>query len=215
MSLLVSDVQTAFGRRKRDITDVPAATFYEWADFVNKFVYRKLRGTDPERFMQSTTFTVTSDPQTSALPADFRDVQPLGTGFFIRNSDGTDSERTLGRTGFGSTSLGYYITTTNVVFTGLGNSEVIVLRYMPTQTKLTQSTQYFTLDGLTGGVEVIPDEYLEALIEALDVLYSRWDDNVSEESYADTRFVRALDELVNTLRREPDAFAIPDYSNNY
>ena len=214
MALTIQNARDALERRKRDISDVSSAVFGEWCDFVNKFAYRKLISTDAERFISSTSFTVSSEPQTSALPADFRNIQPLGTGFFLQDSNGDDTTRTLARTGFGSKVPGYYISGTNVVFTGMTN-ETITLRYIPTQTAISAVGDYFTVDGLTGGVEIIPNEYLLYLVNALDVMYSLWDDNVPEESFADARFVRALNELIETVRKEPDAYGIEDYTLNY
>lgn len=216
MALTVQNVKDSFGRLKRDITDVSTATLAEWCDYINKFIYRKLKQTDPERFMLSTTFTVTSAPQTESLPSGFRDVQPLGAGFFLRDSSGNDTEISLARTGFGRNDIGYYITKTSVVFTGMeGDSQTVVLRYIPEVTTISALADYFTVDTLVTGDETVPDEYLNYLVKAVDVFYSQWDDSVGEESFADARFVRVLNELVTTLRREPDAYAIDNYSSNF
>jgi len=214
MALQVQTAYNAFGRLKRDISDVPLATFNEWADFVNKFAYRKLISVDPERFLSSTTFTVSTHPQTESLPADFKNVLPLGAGFFVRDSNGDDTERELARTGFGSNTPGYYITGTNVVFTGM-DSETIVLRYIPTQAQIDDLTDYFTVDTLVGGVEIILEEYLEYAVKAIDVLYTQWDDDVSSESFADARFVRILSEMIDNFRKDPDVYGIYDFTNNY
>ena len=214
MALQIQTAYNAFGRYKRDITDVSLATFNEWADFVNKFAYRKLVEVDPERFLLSTTFTVTSSPQTSALPGDFKNVLPKGAGFFVRTSDGDDTEKELARTGFGSTTPGYYITSTNVVFTGM-DSQTIVLRYVPTITTIDNLTDYFTVSTASGGVEIIPDDFLEYTVKAIDVLYSQWDDDVSSESFADARFIRILNELIENFRKDPDVYGLYDFTNNY
>jgi hypothetical protein len=214
MAILLSDARTALLNRKRDLSDVSTAVFSQWCDFINKSLYRKLISTDVERFVSTASFTVSSAPQTSSLPADFRDIQPLGTGFFVLDSNGNATPRTLARTGFGSSVPGYYITGSSVVFTGM-DSESITLRYIPTQSTITALTDYFTVDTLTGGTVIVPEEYMLFLVEALDVLYSRWDDEPGEESFADARFVRALNELVETLRREPDVYAIDNFVNNY
>ena len=214
MSLQVQTAYNAFGRLKRDISDVPLATFNEWADFVNKFAYRKLIEVDPERFITSTTFIITGYPQTEALPAAFKNVLPKGAGFFVRDSSGNDTERELARTGFGSTMAGYYISGTNVVFTGM-SSETIVLRYIPTQSQISNLTDYFTVDTLTGGTEIILEEYLEYAVKAIDVLYTQWDDDVSSESFADARFVRVLSEMIDNLRKDPDVYSLYDFTNNY
>lgn len=214
MSIQVSAARTALENLLRDITDVPSATFVEWCDYINKFTYRKLANTDPERFITSTTFSITAEPQTSALPTGFRDIQALGTGFFLQDTDGTDREVELARTGFGSSVMGYYITGTNIVFTGM-TSQTVTLRYIPTQTAIDEAADYFTVNTAQTGIEIIPDEYQNHLVKALNVLYQQWDENVGAESFADLRFVRTLNEMIETIRKEPDSIAISDFTQNY
>jgi hypothetical protein len=214
MSLQVQTAYNAFGRLKRDISDVPLATFNEWCDFVNKFAYRKLIETDPERFLSSTTYTVTTYPQTESLPADFKNILPEGAGFFVRDSNGDDTTRELARTGFGSNVAGYYLSGDNLIFTGM-DSGTIVLRYIPTQTQITALTDYFTVDATITGTEIILEEYLDYAVKAIDVLYTQWDDDVSSESFADARFVRVLNEMIEGFRKDPDVYGLQDFTHNY
>lgn len=215
MSLTVQNALDAFGRYKRDVTDVRNATFIEWCDFVNKFAYRKVVGIDAERFMTTSDFTVTSEPQTSALPSDFEGINSFESGFYIVDDNGDDTAQRLAVTGFGSTKLGYYIQGTNVVFTGINDTKTIRLRYIPTPTKITALADFFTVDTLTGGAEIIPDEYLNYIVKAVDVFYAQWDEDPAAESLADFRFTNALDEFLGEIRKGPSAFGIPDYSANY
>ena len=212
MALLVSDVRTAFERRKRDITDVPTSTFNEWCDFVNRFTYRKLSETDPGRYVKTQTINISSAPQTVALPSDFESIRPLGTGFFFVDDDGTQTERRLARTGFGSERIGYYIQGTNVIITGIDDTQTFTLRYLPLSTKIDDSTDYFTVDTTVSGVETIPDEYLDYLIQAIDVRYTQWDEDPTSESLSDFRFIRALDDLLSHIRKEPSAYGLPDFT---
>jgi hypothetical protein len=216
MALTVQNALDAFGRYKRDITDVPNATFIEWCDYVNKFAYRKIAGIDAERFIdQSNTFTVTSAPQTSALPSDFEYTESFETGFYVVDDNSNDTTRRLAVTGFGSSKMGYYIQGTNVVFTGIDDSKTIRLRYIPVNTQITALADYFTIDTLITGAEIIPDEYLNYIVKAVDVFYTQWDEDPNAESLADFRFVNVLDELLDNIRKGPSAFGTPDYSVNY
>ena len=215
MALLVSDVRTAFERRKRDISDVSSATFVEWCDFINKFIYERIADQDPERFIETSSYTVSTSPQTSALPADFKNIQTLGTGFYEIDDNGDATSFSLPRTGFGQRTQGFYITGSNVVFTGIDDSTIYTLRYMPKTTKIDATTNYFTVDTLVTGKEIILDEYLELLVNALDVQYTIWDEDPSSESLSDFRFVRALESLLSDIRREPDAYGIPDFSQSF
>jgi len=216
MAIQVSTAYTAFDEHKRDVTDVPLGTFYRWCDFVNKHAYRKLKGVDPERYINgATTFTVTTNPQTSALPATFRDIREKECGFFYIDSEGLDTETRLTKVSFGSRSKGYYINGTNVVFTGIESSEQYRLRFLPKITTIDAATDYFTLDTAIGGAEIIPDEFLEYIVKAVDVLYDQWDEEIGAESYADARFVRIMDELASHFKKEPDAYSLPDSTLNY
>ena len=213
-TLTVQQARDAFDLRKRDITDVSATLFATWCDYLNKFAYRQLYIAEPERYVSTQSYTISSYPQTSALPASFDNIAPLGTGFFVQNSDGSASSQTLARTGYGSSVPGFYITGSNVVFTGMQN-QTIVLRYIPTQTTLTTVTDYFSTTALTGGATIIDSDYTLYLVNALDVLYTIWDVEAIDESYADQRFVRALNEMVTTMRKEVTAFAIDDYTLSF
>jgi len=203
---------------KKDISDVGNDDFVMWFNFIGERVYDVIKGTDSERFVDtSNTYTVSSNPQTTALPADFGDIASTGMGFFeINASDSSDTDRRLTRTGPGSGQVGYYITgNTNVVFTGMDGSEQFRLRYLPTRTKFTDITDYFTIDGLTGGAVLVPDNKEEYLIQALDVLYNQWDEMTGAEISSDHRFLRAMDNLILNVRREPDAYALADYSQSF
>jgi len=215
MTLLVSAVQSAFSRRKRDITDVPIATFAEWCDFANKFIYRKLVNLDPERFVKTQSYTISNSPETENLPSDFKHIKPEGCGFYYIDNNSEPTSTPLTRTGYGSVLRGFYITGTTVVFTGIESSETYTLRYIPTQTKIDAVTDYFTTDTLVTGTEIIPDEYLEMLVNDLDVLYNQWDEDTTSESLADFRFMRTLDEMLEDIRKEPDAYNIPDPVSNF
>ena len=83
MAITAQNAYDAYNRLKRDLTDVPLATFWEWCDFVNKHAYRKLKSVDPERYInQATTYSVSTSPSTQSLPADFRDIEDKECGFF-------------------------------------------------------------------------------------------------------------------------------------
>ncbi len=216
MAISAQQALDAFGRYKRDVSDISNTTFLEWCDYVNKFAYRKLAGIDAERFMdQSNTYTVTTEPQTEALPSDFEHVESLEAGFYIVDDNGDDTTQRLSITGFGSTKLGYYIQGTNVVFTGINDTKTIRLRYIPVNTAITALADYFTIDTLVGGAEIIPDEYLNYIVKAVDVFYAQWDEDPAAESLADFRFTNVLNEFLGNIRKGPSAFGTPDYTVNY
>lgn len=211
----LQNVQDSFERFKKDISDVPTDLMIEWQNFIARFIYRKLLATDPERYIKTTSFTVTTEPQTSALPSDFRDITPVGCGFYEIDDDGDDTDRRLRRTGFGRRDIGYFISGTNVVFTGIEDGTQYRLRYIPELTVFDALADFWTVDNLSTGVQIIPDEYREHLVKAVDALYTQWDEEPGAESFADARFVRTLSEVIENIRKEPDAYQKADFTIMY
>ena len=215
MAIQVQDAYDQFDRYKKDISDISNSLFFDWMNQINRFAYRKLRGSDPERFISETNFTVSSDPQTSALPSDFRDITESPCGFYEVDDDSKDTVHRLRRTGHGRKDAGYYIEGTNVIFTGMNDSTVYKLRYIPALTEIDSLDDYLTVDSLTGGAEVIPEEYIDYVIKAVDVLYSQWDESIPDEAIGDQRFVRVMDELLSHIRKEPNTYQLDDHTLAY
>ena len=204
--ITLTQARTALLSFKKDLSDVSQSDFILWSNFANRQFYNFISGIDPERFVDSdTTFTVSSSPQTSALPADFMNIQPLGCGFFEIDGDSKDTDWNLSRTGTGSRLSGYYIKGANVIFTGIDDSSQYRLRYIPRLTTLTAMSDTVVLDEI----------YLQAFVSDLEVLYGHWDEDANAESLADFRFVRTLEELGNNIKTEPDAYEIPDSMINF
>lgn len=214
MALLLSDVRTSFERLKRDISDVSNATFIEWCDWINKSFYNEASVLDPERFVSTQSYTVVTTPQTSNLPASYKNASAYGLGVYLVDSSGADVDQMLPITGSGSRETGYYITSSSIVFTGNEN-QTYKLRYLPEQTKLTALTDYFTIDALVNGKVTIEPRHLEFLVKALDVLYNQWDEMPGSESLADFRYARALDAALEDYRKLPTVYSTSDFSLNY
>lgn len=216
MSINLQDAFSSLNRLKKDTSDIPQDTFAEWCDFINKFIYRGLLGVEPERFINEYTFNASAGVTSYALPTDFRSMSHVGTGIFYVDSSGLATTSKLPKTGYGSLVAGYYLKGSNIILTppSWNQAQTFCLRYAPKQTKLTSLSQYFTLDGTVSGAEIIPDEYLDELVKALDVRYTEWDEEVGAETYADGRFARALEELLRTIRRDPAVFSVFDSSVN-
>ena len=207
MALLVSTVRTAFEREKHDISDISTATFCAWCDWINKFVYRYIVGIDSERYITTQNYTVTTNPQTSALPATFRSIKEAGTGIFLIDSSGLDTDTQLRQTGHGNTEQGYYLNVGNIIFTACDGS-IWKMRFIPTISTLDELTDYFTIDALTTGKEIIGDEYINFAIKALDVAYGNWDEDIGMEGIADQRLVRLLDEFGFNIKRTPAVYLL-------
>lgn len=203
--ITVQNILDSYTRYKRDVSDVGQATFVEWCDWMNKQAYNFILGIDSERYISTQTYTVSSAPQTSALPSDFQSIGYSGCGFYEVDNSGKDTNHALTKTGFGRHDIGYYINGSNVVFTGIDDSKQYVLRYIPVLTTLSAPSDETVLE----------DRYLQFAVGDVDVLYSQWDQDPEMESIADFRFVRLLSELGRTVSKDANAYQLNDFSQNY
>ena len=208
-AFLLNDFRDVFERRKRDISDVDTDVFLEWCNFAARFLYRRLKEVDPEQFVSTQNYTsITSGSQ--ALPTDFKSIRPKNMGLFELDASNSLNGGKLTMTGPGSEEKGYYISGGSIVFTGIPSATSFQLRYIPKLTKFTDlSTEYFTMDGTSGGTIILDDEYEDELVSIFDVLYERWDRNTIDEITADQRMVRALSEILEDIRRDVDVYTVP------
>lgn len=208
MAITAQNARDKLEERLSDLADIDEPTFLTWCDSINKTFYRELSQTDPERVISTQDYTISTNPETEALPVSFRDITANGCGFFKMDTTGYFSEYQLVRTGFGSRDRGYWISGTNVIFTGYDSSTTIKLRYIPTVTTIS------TMTGATGTFSV-PDEYMDYIKELLVVLYSITDEKPNQEAMADQRFLNLRDELLETIRKEPMVYSLTNISSSY
>ncbi len=205
-AITLQDSRDAFDRYKKDLTDVSQALFLDWANFINRFLYRRLVETEAAQFVSETNYTAINGSQ--ALPADLKNMAPKECGFFYVDDNGDATTTRLPRTGYGSRDLGYYLEGTNVVFTGLEQSETYTLLYIATITDFDDMSDYWTTDTTNSGTIIVDSEYMEYLIKAFDLLYTQWDEVPSDEIMADARFVRALSEVISDFRRDAASYGL-------
>lgn len=209
MAITVQQVYDKFARYKKDVSDVITALFIDWCDTVDKDLYRRLGSVDPERFISE--YTYTNPTATSyALPAGFNMMDVLGTGLYFYDSvQGKITDKRLPVTGPGSALLGYYISGSNIVFTGEGQgTQTYIMRYMPSPTAIDAMTDYFTIDTLSNGKVIIEDEFIDVLVKAVDVQYCQWDEDTQAEANASQRYAQVLSDMEGNYKRTPMVFGI-------
>jgi hypothetical protein len=201
--MTITELRTYYASQKHDISDVGNDLFLSWCNRIDDFLYRFLQKVDPERFITTQDYVVGTSPQTNALPTTFSNMNTFGTGLYYLNGS-TETNQSLPKTNYGASNKGYYIKGGNIVFTGMSN-ETYRMRFVPKRTQYTALTEDLLLD----------EEYLTYLLNAVDVLYSIWDEDLGMESYADVRFTRALDELASSIKKESYSYGLNDYTLNY
>lgn len=215
--LTIQNVKDSFDRLKRDTSDVSTTLFIEWTQFCIDYVWRKLLGTDPGRWISTSTVTKTTSVNTTALPATFGGMEHYDCGLFELDSTGTTPTMTkLARTSYGSASTGYYLEGSNIHWTPTPTeTKTYSIRFVTERPSFTALSDYLTTDKTLTGTEIIPDDFREYMVRAIDVLYSQWDEDPGAEGMADQRYTRILDDLITELRREPNPFYVQDFSTMY
>jgi len=215
MALQLSASFTQLGLLLKDISDVSDATKLQWSQFISDYIYKEISMLDPERFIASTTVSVTAGTNSYSLPGTFFHARSEGTGLYQPDSNGNATDNRFPLTGFGSPINGFYISGSDIVLTppNYPNSDTLTFRYIPNPFTYTALTEYYTDDGTNTGVDIIPSIYSEYIVKALHVLYTQFDENPSDESFSDARFVRALNDLLKNIPRQGRAYAMPDISS--
>jgi len=183
---------------KKDISDIPADTFLSWINYINNFIYRELIGTNSEHYKKVIAINVLKGTSSYALPIDFRDVKHWGTGVY-KSSDSNQIDEMLPITMPGSNIRGYYISGNSLVLTPTPqNSDKVFLWYIPKLTKISSFSD----------PTIIEDEYQEYFTKALDVIYCQWDEGKGDEGFADARFIRCLNEILDNAREYPAIYVM-------
>lgn len=213
MALKLSELRTSLQNLNDDISDVGSSVFVEWVNFLTDYLWAKLQNIDPEQFIESQSFSVSSSPSSQSLPASFRHMRVLNTGIFEKDGNGNPTERRLPMTNYGSSLRGYWIKGNTVNFTSINSSESFEMRYLPKRTRFTSASDYFTVNGLIGGAEIVPEDSIETIIKGLDTLHKQWDNDPGMESVADQRFIRTMAPLFENFRTGPAVYS-PSQSTN-
>lgn len=204
MSFTLTTIKSRLTRRLKDINDVDNDTLFDWATDLNQQVRLEMVNADPERFITTSSYTVTTSPSTQALPASFRDTAEYGCGFFVSEPNGTTTDRELPITGYGSGQMGYYINGTNVVFTGINTSTTVILRYIPVLSDITALADTFAA----------PDEDKALITEGMVLAYYKWCED-PRESVSDQRFARLLAQFIDKLPKNPRVYSLPQMTPYY
>lgn len=206
MAISAQEAFDELERRKKDLSDVPQETYLDWCNGVNLWLYRRLSSIDPERYLAEQSYSIVPSDNSYALPVDFQTVGVMGAGLFYTNSTGAITDNKLRETSVGSGQIGYKISGSNVIITPLPQtSQTLIMRYIPKIDVITEMTDNFVLD----------DEYLDQLIDALDVQYDIWDEDTGAEALADQRYVRSLNDIMTNYKRYTGAVGVNQHSYMY
>jgi hypothetical protein len=86
---------------------------------------------------------------------------------------------------------------------------------MPIPPTIDALADYISVDATVTGAPIAEDRHLEYFVKAIDVLYEQWDNNPSQESIADFRFVRILDDALSGYNRTPQISVMKNPINDF
>jgi len=203
MAITVTSAKTRVEQKLGALSDVTEARWIAMAQDLNEILYDEMLNADPDRFKTTQNYTVTTDSQTSALPADYQDAKQWGCGFFVIDSDGKEQERLI-QTGFSSSNKGYYLDGSNVVFTGINASTIVKLRYVPMLTAISSMSSSF----------IVPDRFKELVTQGLiKIYYEEYED--PRQYDADAKFARLLGQLIDSIPRSPKVYNLSSRYSAY
>lgn len=214
-AIQISDARTKLEYVLKDISDISTGQFLYMCQTVSDFIYDALIKVDPEKYIKSTTINITGGTNSYSLPADFKNLNVLGTGLYAPDSDGYATDQRWTLTGYGSKVEGYYLDNTKLILTpdDYPNSDTAILRYIPTAPVFTDLSDYFTQDGTSTGQVIIDSSYMHYLVNALQTQYMIIDEDPGAESLSDFRFTRSLDQLLKNVKRTSATVMMPDISS--
>lgn len=195
MAFSLQTIKDRLRRRLKDITDVSNDDLYDWATDLNQLLYREMLNKDPSRFLTSQSYSVSSSPSGQALPASFRDFKEYGGGFYLVDSSGLTTKTQLPQTGIGSNQRGYYISGTDVIFTGITSATSIILYYIPVLPDITSLV----------GTFIVPDENKDLVTEGMALAYYKNNEDPRETTSGD-RFAVLLEDFKYNLPKKPNIY---------
>ncbi len=174
----------------------PAKTFARWANFTLDFLYRKISGIDPLRFVREIDLVIEGVGSTGKAakekPSNMMSIKGNDLGFYVLGENGEIQSGPLLRTGIGSSATGYYFQGGNVVFTGLWGSWTIRCFYIAKRTRLTGAES-------AGATDIVLSEMVgweELLEQMLERLYQIGDEEKNNEIFAEGRVGELLEEFL-------------------
>jgi len=202
--ITAAQARTMFEEMFNDsMPDVSDALFYRWLNFINRTSYRNFINIDPERYMSEYSISVLVDTNYYDLPADFKNIQPFSAGLYTVDDQGNITDTRLPETSVGSSTRGFYLGNRKVYVTPIPkDTETLILRYIPKLGTITEDDDSMVLD----------KEYEEFLQHAIDKFFYYWDRDNNSEVFADQRYSRALDELLEDFSQKPSVASLPELS---
>jgi len=186
--MTVQELYDKFGLAQKDISDV-GSIWFQWVNTLNHFFYRHVQRYEPDRFITEETYTGNGEFD---LPTDLDNLRMGECGLWLVDSSG-NLTRGLPTGGRIVKYASYRLTSDKVVLQNLSDNQQVNMLYIPALGEVSEVSDALVLD----------EEWTEVNIEELKRLYFEWDKNGGQETNADGRLDRSLQELMNNYTRSP------------
>lgn len=166
-----------------DLEELGDATFLDWINELNQLLYDKQVGVDPNGYWLETSFS--ANKNTIALPTDFYHTRTTVTGFFNSSEEPYTGVTITGRE-----------RSRSATFT---TEEVVTLKYIPLLTRFT---------AVDTSELVISERNFQLVVDFLDSEYGRWNEDITKELNANSRFSNLLTTLLRNESPEPLVYTL-------
>ena len=171
-------------------------------NYIDDSLRRELINTYPENFLEEYTISMQEGVYSYALPSDFESMR---CGQVVELSSNKIVKEWL-RKSYGSSEDGFYISGSNIVFTGNVSNTTITLRYIPTRTQYTSDSDTLILSD-TGENKKF---YYDAFSQLFNDRERDWDDaSVSQQ------LQESIKDIILKNYNPTEYLEIDDFSNVY
>lgn len=196
--LTVGEIKDEFKVRKDDVfPDIGNPLYLYWINAINNLMYPIMYNQEPNSYIVESDITTADGTSLYTIPTDIKTTAMLGCGVFPVDSDGKVADKTMIMMPINSYIKGWDIYGGELSITPTPSSvDSYKFRYIPSIVKLSSDLN----------ATVIPVEYSELFFNAIDSHFEQFDENEFRESLSDQRFIRSLDQLVETVSLTPKVF---------
>lgn len=175
---------------RKDISDLGTDERLRIVNYIEDHLYKVWYKADPSYWFSTETISVISGTSSYARASAYKTDDVNNGGIYETDDSGNPVRRPLRRTRYGSSVIGEYRNSTNIVFTPEPTESATYLhRYIPQRTQSTALADS----------SILPDDYTEVWRNAALVAYDVWDEDYSAEPIDDIRFARILRDFEDNI----------------
>ena len=188
--------------RNDSMPRVSDTLFLDFINDLNHFTYESLLYANPEDYLLTQSYGVTSGANTYSLPSDFLSLVADGAGLYKTDTDGRIKGAPLIVVREDQEREGYYIDGDELKIVPVPTSaKTLVLKYVPDLAELENDSD----------TTVIPLRLKSYLKYFLNNSLEEWYRNPSAEIFNDQKFARAVSRFMANIKKAPRVLTLSNY----